>query len=75
MNLTGNNMNQHDQINLGFLMSLTDDHSVRAWFATQTPDNIVYALSLLYAAQDITPAEQPITDVSQASALLRQFTL
>jgi len=56
-------------------MSLTDDHSVRAWFATQTSDNIVYALSLLYAAQDITPAEQPITDVSQASALLKKFTL
>lgn len=68
-------MNQHDQSNLVFLMSLQDETAVRAWFATQSSDDIVYALSLLYTAQDMAQAEQPITDVTQASELLSRFTL
>ena len=68
-------MNQHDQSNLEFLMSLHGETAVRAWFATQSSDDIVYALSLLYAAQDMAQAEQPITDVTQASELLSRYML
>ena len=72
-------MNKHDRDNYIFLMSLSPQQ-FDEWFLTIGEDDVQYAMELIQMAR-LEIAEQLVTllddvqDVSDASKLLKSFTL
>lgn len=72
-------MNKHDKDNYLFLMSL-DPKQFDEWFMTIDDDDIQYAMELfrmarLEIAEQIATVLDDVQDVTEASNLLKRFTL
>lgn len=73
-------LDDRDRENLKFLLE-SDAETLWRWYQTCSPDDLLYAQNLIYAAQlQYQTARQLMTEpdvssVSQASALLSKYTL
>jgi hypothetical protein len=74
-------MNEHDRKNLEFLLG-ADQDTMQDWYSKVSEDDVEYALELLQLANtelmlkeiELEETQQDL-DLSQAQALLSQFTL
>ena len=70
-------MNSRDISNLQFLMNASNEE-FEQWCLRATPDDYDYALSLFKAKNAIDmmhQLEKPVTDVSDAKDILKQYML
>ena len=72
-------MNEHDQRNLRFLMTSSEDE-LAVWYDQTSEDDIAYAMELLASAlneikSQATEHWDHVENVSDAKAVLSKFTL